>query len=101
MRERTVEISEAATADIISVFDYLAERTGRERAKAYVGRIEAFCRSLGTFSERGRRRDELSDGLRSTVFESRAVIVYRVEPAAVKIVRVIHGAQNYDAGDFT
>lgn len=96
-REREVELSETATADIVSIFDYLAERIGHERAEAYVGRIETFCRSLGLFSERGRARDELAPGLRSTVFESRAVVVYRVDGQTVRIVRIIHGGQHYDA----
>lgn len=99
--ERAVELSEASVADLISIFDYLAARIGDERAEAYVERIETFCQSLAIFPERGRRRDDLRSGLRSTVFESRAAIVYEVSDRLVRIVRIIHGAQHYDASDFT
>jgi len=91
-----VQLHEAAIGDITSIFDYLAEHVGYERAAEYIRHIENFCRSLETFPERGRRRPDLGDGVRAIVFESRAVIAYRVEDRGVLVLRVIHGGQDYD-----
>ncbi len=93
--ERKVGLSDAAVDDLFEIYLYLAERIGSERAKGYTSRIETFCLSLGRFSERGRARGDLADGMRCIVFESQAVIAYRVEGDAVNILRVIHGAQDF------
>lgn len=91
-----VQLHEAAIDDITSIFDYLTERVGHERAAEYILHIENFCRSLETFPERGRRRPDLGDDVRAIVFESRAVIAYRLEDDGVLVLRVIHGGQDYD-----
>lgn len=97
MPSAEVRLSEAATLDLIEIYTYLAGEIGHGRADAYTDRIESFCLSLGRFPNRGRSRPELAPGLRSLTFESRAVIVYRVEPTGVLVARVIHGARDIDS----
>ena len=97
---REVRLRESALEDLKAIYTYLAERIGHDRADAYTSRIEAFCRSLSIFSERGRRRDDLLEGLRVVTFESRAIIAYRLVAEQVVIVRVIHGGQDYDEDTF-
>lgn len=97
---REVRLRQTAVDDLKAIYTYLAEHIGHDRADAYVSRIEAFCRSLDRFSQRGRQRDDLIEGLRTVVFESRALIAYRVAEDRVLILRVIHGAQDYGEDSF-
>jgi plasmid stabilization system protein ParE len=98
--ESEVRLSDRAIDDLFEIYLYLADRIGHERAETYVSRIETFSRSLRTFSERGRKRDDLVPGIRVLVFESQAVIAYTVEGDMVTILRVIHGAQHYSEDSF-
>jgi toxin ParE1/3/4 len=97
---RSVRFRPSAVDDIVAIYAYIAEQTGHSRAEAYVSRIEDFCRSLGSFPERGRRRDDLGEGLRTIPFERRAIIAYRVAADHVLIVRTIHGGKYYDEDSF-
>lgn len=54
-----------ARGDLLKLYDYIAERSGPERAFAYAERIRAYCLSFVTFPERGMRRDDLRSGLRT------------------------------------
>ncbi len=67
----TVRFRPAAEADLIELYGYIAERSGRARAGDYIDRIEAACLSLADFPERGTRRDDLRPGLRVIGFERR------------------------------
>lgn len=97
---RDVELRESALDDLKAIYTYLAERIGFERADAFVTRIEERCRSLAVFSERGRRRPDLGDEIRTLTFESQAIIAFLVSDRKVVILRVIHGSQNYNADTF-
>jgi len=48
-----LEFRPAAIADLEQIYHSIAEQAGRERAGAYIDRIEAACLSLATFPERG------------------------------------------------
>lgn len=99
-KAREVRLRQSAVDDLKAIYTYLAERIGYDRADAYISRIEEFCRSLDRFSERGRRRDDLREGLRTIIFESRAVVAYRIVGSQVLVMRVIHGGQDYDKDTF-
>lgn len=85
-----------AEADLFGLYRYIAEEAGHRVAGAYVDRIEAACLSLETFPRRGRRRDDIRPGLRTMGFERRVTIVYQVSAAAVVIVRIFYGGQDYE-----
>lgn len=57
----------------------------------YLERIEAYCRTLSAFPERGTLRDDLRPGLRLVGFEKRVTIAFRVMPGRVMIYRVLYG----------
>jgi toxin ParE1/3/4 len=87
-----------ARADLFNLYDYIARRSGRERAGGYIDRIEAACMALADFPERGTRRDaDLGAGLRTIGFERRVTIVFRVEPDGVHILRVLYGGRDIEA----
>ncbi|WP_407156261.1 type II toxin-antitoxin system RelE/ParE family toxin [Bradyrhizobium sp. STM 3557] len=66
-----------AEADLIGLYDYIAERSGHQIAGGYIDRIEEACMALSTFAKRGRRRDDILPGLRTIGFERRVTIAYR------------------------
>lgn len=83
-----------AQADLLDLYDYIAEQGSPERAMAYIARIEALCRGLATFPERGTRRDEIRPGLRVMGFARRVAIAFHVDEDVVTIDRVLYGGRD-------
>jgi toxin ParE1/3/4 len=79
----------AATADLKRIYLYIAEEAGRERAGAYIDRIEAACMGLASFPERGTVRKHILPGVRIIGFERSASIAFTVENDTVTILRVL------------
>jgi toxin ParE1/3/4 len=94
MKSRAVFLSRAARHDLLELYDWIAPRGGPQAAFNYIGRLEAFCRNLGTASERGYRRDDIRHGLRIVGFERRVTIAFVVTDADVTILRVFSGGKN-------
>ena len=67
-----------ARADLIDLYDYIAERASPDIARTYLDRIEAFCSDLRTLPERGVDRRDLGQGIRTQALERRVLIVYQV-----------------------
>jgi toxin ParE1/3/4 len=84
-----VRFSPEALADLTRMYDYIALRGGARVAAAYVARIYQYCLDMGTFPERGARRDDIWQGLRLVGFERKATIAIEVMPDEVRIVRVL------------
>lgn len=76
MNERVVLFAPEAKDDLLRIYDWNAEAAGAEPALAYIGRIEAFCRSMNIASARGTRRDEIRPGLRIVGFERRLIVAF-------------------------
>jgi len=74
-----------AERQVDKLHDDITKRASEERADGYVGRIIDYCTGFSTFSERGRRRDDIIPGLRVTGFERRVTIAYLVTAEAVLI----------------
>lgn len=64
MRARRFAFSPQASGDLVAIWRLVYVQDGEERADRLYARIEAFCRSLGEFSEIGTRRDDIHTGLR-------------------------------------
>lgn len=92
-----VVFSPEARDDLKGLYVFIAERSGEERALAYVERIEVFCRRFSTFPQRGMRREDLCLGLRVIGFERRASIAFHVDATSVVIDRILYGGQNLSA----
>jgi toxin ParE1/3/4 len=92
--ERDVVLAPQAQADLTRLYDYIAVRSGNERALGYIERIEAFCRGLSAASERGTRRDDLLAGLRTIGFERRITVAFGVSPRRVTILRILYGGRD-------
>jgi toxin ParE1/3/4 len=85
-----------AEADLIGLFEYIAEVSGRDVADEYIGRIETACVSLATFPKRGKRHDDISPGLRTIGFERRVTVAFCVSKEEVVIVRIFYGGRDYE-----
>lgn len=94
---RKVLFRPSAEADLFALYDYIATVAGRGVAGTYIGRIEAACIQLETFSERGTKRDDLSPGLRTIGFERRVTIAFRVLPDVVEIVAIAYAGRDFSA----
>lgn len=73
---------------MFGLYRHIAEEAGNEAAGIYVDRIEA------AVPERGRKRDDIRQGLRTMGFERRATIVFQVKSSEVVIVRIFYGGQD-------
>jgi toxin ParE1/3/4 len=96
MKKYEVSFRPLAEADLVRLYDYIAEASGPAVAGAYVNRIEAACLALESFPERGTRRDDIRPGLRLMGFERRATIMFQVTEHEVVIVRIFYGGQDYE-----
>ena len=92
--KREVVFSPEADADQISLYDYIAVKSGTERAFAYVERIRLFCLSLNTFPERGTSYAHLFPGVRIVGFERRVSVIFRVKSQSVMILRILYGGRD-------
>jgi toxin ParE1/3/4 len=85
-----------AEADLVGLYEYIAERAGYRIAGGYIDRIEEACMALATFPKRGRRRDDLLPGLRTIGFERRITIAFRILKSQVEIVTIAYAGRNFE-----
>jgi len=91
-----VFFSPEAKADLIELYDYIAEHSGEDRALAYIERIEDWIMRLESFPKRGTRRDDIRPGLRVAGFERRVSIAFRLEAESVTILRILYAGRDLD-----
>jgi toxin ParE1/3/4 len=88
-----VRFRPTAEADLIEIYDYIAQDSPGN-ALAFIRRIRAHCEELRDFPERGRRRDDISPGMRIMGFERRVLIAFRLVGRHVEIVRILYGGRD-------
>jgi toxin ParE1/3/4 len=93
---RKVYFRPLAAADLMALYDYIADKVGPAVADGYLDRLEAACMALATFPERGTRRDDILPGLRTLGFEGRATIAFRVLRTRVEIVTIAYGGRDFE-----
>jgi toxin ParE1/3/4 len=86
-----------ARDDLRKLYLFIAERSGEDRAMAYVERIEAYCLNFATFPERGIRRDDLLPGLRVIGFERRISLAFHIQETTVTFDRILYGGRDLDS----
>jgi toxin ParE1/3/4 len=78
--------------DLQEIHDFIA-RDNANAADKFIDRLESRCRFLVGSPKIGRRRDEISAGLRS-ITEGNYLILYRAVTRGVFIARVLHSARD-------
>ena len=94
---REVGFTPEAQSDLYRLEDYIAGRSGAERASAYVDRVYAYCQSFAHFAERGTMRNDIRPGLRLIGFERRITIAFHVTDEFVVIDRILYGGRDLPA----
>jgi toxin ParE1/3/4 len=90
----SVVFAPEAQADLLELYNYIAEHGSPERALAYIERIETTCRNLAIFPERGTRRDDIRPGLRIIGMVRRVTIAFHVGAGTVTIDRILYGGRD-------
>jgi toxin ParE1/3/4 len=88
-----------ARRDLINIWLEIAP-TNLAAAERLYNRLEARVEILRRFPEAARLRPDIAPGARVLV-ESPYVILYRIVPQGVQVVRVLHGSRNIDRAVFT
>ncbi len=83
-----------AEADLLELYDYIADHSSADRALGYIERIEVWSDSLQTFPERGVVRNDIRPGLRVLSFDRRVSIAFQVTPEAVIILRILYAGRD-------
>lgn len=96
MKRHTVVWRPAARADLIALYDWIAERADPRTAFDYTSRIEAHAEQLAEFPHRGTPRDDLVPGMRTTPYRRRTIITYRAVGDEVEILRLVLAGQDWD-----
>lgn len=94
---REVIFAPEAQNDLLQLYDYIAERSGPARARAFAERIVSYCEGFALFPERGTRRDDLRRGLRTVGYGRRVAIAFHVATEKVTIDRVLYGGRDLRA----
>jgi toxin ParE1/3/4 len=89
----------SARRDLIGIWLEIAAVNPAAAGSLY-NRLEARVNMLKRFPEAGRLRPDIAAGARVLV-ERPYLILYRIVPQGVQIVRVLHGARNIDSVLFT
>jgi toxin ParE1/3/4 len=90
---RRLRLRPAAEADLDAIYEFIA-RDSPGNALAFVRRIQHQCVALLDFPERGTRRDDAKEGLRTFAFERRVLIAFYVLPQEVEIARILYGGRD-------
>jgi toxin ParE1/3/4 len=91
-----VRLSQAAISDITIIRQWIATKAGPEVATDYTNRIEKKLETLAHFPNKGTPRPDFSPDCRSTTFERRYLIVYRVMDDFVRVERIVDGYRDWD-----
>lgn len=87
----------AAADDLEAIFHHVFDQSGdRGVARGYAARIGRRCAMIGDAPFAGIARPDLGDGIRLTVFERRAVILYRVHEDRVEITNIFGAGRDYE-----
>ena len=87
--------SDRAEIDLLEIWIYIAERSV-SAANRMIEKLHSEAEILAEFPGFGQRRDDLKPGLRSWPV-GKYVIFYVPTDSGIAIVRVLHGARNFDS----
>ncbi len=88
-----------ASDDLEELLVYLAPEMGVPQARAYVGKIQAYCLGFSTFPRRGTLREDIRPGLRLVGYRYKATVAFFVHEDVVFIARIFHRGRNVEFGD--
>lgn len=84
-----LEVSDAASDDLIAIWQYTAGRWGVDQADHYVDALERTFKTLLAMPEIGRERSEFVPPVRIHP-SGEHIVIYLVEASTLVIVRILH-----------
>jgi len=90
-----VVIRPRAERDLQEVFDFIAERSGEERAALVLRRIARTMEHLAHTPHAAQRRDELRPALRSVPVSGYIIFFFPI-PDGIRVSRVLYGRRDID-----
>jgi toxin ParE1/3/4 len=84
-----------ASRDIERIMDSIADYGSFDAAEHFLSDLNAKCTKLAQFPGMGRRRDELSPGLRSFPIDRHLIFYCEIE-TGIEITRVVSGYQDLE-----
>ncbi|HEY9853300.1 MAG TPA: type II toxin-antitoxin system RelE/ParE family toxin [Leptolyngbyaceae cyanobacterium] len=89
-------LTQPAIQDIEQIADYIASKSGIDRADRFLDEIDAKFAKIAQFQNLGRQRDEILPGLRSLPMD-KYLILYMIIGQDVEIFRVVSGYRDLSA----
>ena len=90
-----VTFTPAARQDLKAIRSYIADKSYRDRADAYVVRIVDYCKSLDVFPHRGTQHHDIPGSPRVVGFERRVTIAFTVSDDEVVIHAIAYGGRDW------
>lgn len=88
-----VTFSKEARKDLSEIEDYIAERSGEQRAENYAQAIRNTCQSLDRFPQRGRITEQ---GFRVIGHHRRTNILFVIDEGEVTIIGIHYGGRDIE-----
>jgi plasmid stabilization system protein ParE len=96
MKKFNIRFSPYSVENLRDIEHFIASSSGyRARAKNYRNSVIEFCQSLEFFPYRGQSCDDITDGLRITVFQARITVAYTIEDNDVIIEGIYYSGQDW------
>ncbi len=90
-----VAFSAEAELQLQELEAYLAERFYPANAERYIERLTDACRALALAPFQGTMRDDLAPGIRTTGFERRVTIYFKVVEKRILILGIFYGGRKF------
>ncbi len=92
-----VVFSAEAEAQLIAIYEYIANQASPLVALRFTQAIAARCEKLKNMPRRGTRRDDLRPDLRTIGFRRRVTLAFAVDERTVTIVGIFYGGRDVAA----
>ena len=89
-------LTPAAETDLDAIWEFTAEQWSIDQAETYLRGLNDKFNQLCAFPLSNRERTEISPPVRLSIYKSH-LIIYRLETDHVAVLRVVHGAQRWQA----
>jgi len=89
-----VSFKPVVASDLLEIASFIAD-DNPERARTFVAELLDKCSIIARRPKAGRLRPEIGEGVRSRAYRG-YVILYRIEPERVRVLRIVHGARDIE-----
>jgi toxin ParE1/3/4 len=88
-------LSNQALDDLNAIWDFGAERWGRNKANSYATNIHNMCEFIASNMGLGKKRDEIFEGMKSYAVGSH-VLFYIEQGEVIYVSRILHKSMDFE-----